>query len=63
MGYILQSDWFSTSRVLAHILIVEKNEMAAQTEFPKCFAVYCLHRIKNTTKNLAQIPYRLGNEF
>jgi hypothetical protein len=31
---ILQSDWFSTSRILADILLVEKNKMAAQTEFP-----------------------------
>jgi hypothetical protein len=31
---ILQSDWFSTSRILAHILLVEENKMAAQTEFP-----------------------------
>jgi hypothetical protein len=31
---ILQSDLFSTSRILAHILLVAKNKMAAQTEFP-----------------------------
>jgi hypothetical protein len=31
---ILQSDWFATSRILAHFLLVEKNKMAAQTEFP-----------------------------
>jgi hypothetical protein len=29
---ILQSDWFCTSRILAHILLVEKNKMAAQTD-------------------------------
>jgi hypothetical protein len=31
---IQYNDWFSTSRILAHILLVEKNKMAAQTEFP-----------------------------
>jgi hypothetical protein len=45
--------------------------MAAQTEFPtfcerengKLFAFYSLYRIKNTTKKLPQIVYRLANEF
>jgi hypothetical protein len=69
---ILQSDWFSTSRILAHILLVEKNKMAAQTaEFPtfcerencKLFAFYSLYRIKNTIKKLPQIVYRLSSEF
>jgi hypothetical protein len=68
---ILQSDWFSTSRILAHILLVEKNKMVAQTEFLtfcerqncKLFAFYSLHRIKNTIKKLPQIVYRLANEF
>ena len=68
---ILQSDWFSTRRILANILLVEKNKMAAQTEFPtfcerekgRLFAFYSLYRIKNTTKKLPQIVYRLANEF
>ena len=42
--------------------------MAAQTEFPtfcerengKLFAFYSLYRIKNTTKKLPQIVYRLN---
>jgi hypothetical protein len=56
---------------LAHILLVEKNKMAAQTEFPtfcerengKLFAFYSLYMIKNTVKKLLQIVYRLANEF
>ena len=68
---ILQSDWFSTSRILAHILLVEKNKMAAQTEFPmfcerengKLFTFYSLYRIFYTMKKLPQIAYRLANEF
>ena len=55
---ILQSDWFSTSRILAHILLVEKNKMAAKLNL-RCFAnektascrFYSLYRIKNTIKN------------
>jgi hypothetical protein len=46
--------------MLAHILLVEKNKMAAQTEFPtfcerengKLFAFYGLYWIKNTTNKL-----------
>jgi hypothetical protein len=59
--------------MLAHIyiLLVEKNKMAAQTEFPtfcgrengKLFAFYSLYKIKNTMKKLPQIVYRLANEF
>jgi hypothetical protein len=68
---ILQSDWFSTSRILTHILLEENNKMAAQTEFPtfcerengKLFAFYSLYRIKNTMKKLPQIVYRFENEF
>jgi hypothetical protein len=56
---ILQSDWFSTSRILAHILLVEKNKMVAQTEFPtfcerengKLFTFYSFYKITNTKKN------------
>jgi hypothetical protein len=68
---ILQSDWFSTSRILAHILLVEKNKMAAHTEFPtfcerengKLFAFIAFTRLKTQWKKLPQIVYRLANEF
>jgi hypothetical protein len=61
---ILQSDWFSTSRILAHILLVEKNKMAAQTEFPtfanektaSCSPFIAFSRLKTQWK-------RLANEF
>jgi hypothetical protein len=51
--------------------LVEKNKMAAQTEFPtfcerengKLFAFYSFYRIKSTIKKLPQIVYRLENEF
>jgi hypothetical protein len=33
MRYSAIYNWFSTNRILAHILLVEKNKMAAQTEF------------------------------
>jgi hypothetical protein len=47
----------------SHILLVEKNKMAAQTEFAmfcerengKLFAFYSLYRTKNTKKNLPKI--------
>ena len=69
---ILQSDWFSTNRISAHILLVGKNKMAAQIEFPTfCMRTRKRHvvrffiafyRIKNTMKRPPQIVYRLAND-